>query len=264
MLEKDRLWVKRAEPVTTLRYASAFGRNQDGFTLVEILIAVFIFGVVLSTIYSSFLGTSRVVNETEYEADIYSMARIALERMHEDLESIYVPKNPESAESDEDSVTVGDFLGDDKEIDGRDADSLRFLSRAHIVFSEEDQPSGTAEIEYYVKQSEDENESHFVLYRSDTPELEEPPGEETGGLVLCEKLRSIDFTYYDEKGDEYDNWDSAAEAFEGKIPSMVSISLELENKRDVETPYKFFTTVAIPMGGKAKDEDEGTRPTNRT
>jgi general secretion pathway protein J len=236
-----------------------YSKNQRGFTLLEILIAVFIFGIVLSTIYSSFVGTSRVVNETEYEADLYSMARIALQRMHEDLESVYVPKNPEPAESDEENVAVGDFVGDDREIDGRDADSLRFLSRAHIVFSEEDQPSGTAEIEYYVKQSDDEDESHFVLYRSDTPELEEPPGEGTGGLVLCEKLISIDFTYYDEKGDEYDNWDSTAEAFEGKIPSMVSISLELENKRDVEAPYKFFTTVAIPMGGEAKGAETEVR-----
>jgi general secretion pathway protein J len=232
-------------------------KNQHGFTLLEILIAVFIFGVVLSTIYSSYVGTSRVVNETEYQADIYSMARITLERMHEDLESVYVPQNPEPAESDEDNATGADFVGVDTEIDGRAADSLRFLSRAHIVFSEADQPSGTAQIEYYVEQSEEE--TCFVLYRSDTPELEEPPSKGTGGLVLCEKLLSIDFTYYDAKGEEYDNWDSTAEAFKRKIPSMVSISLELENKLDAEAPYKFFTTVTIPMGGEEKDAESEKR-----
>jgi general secretion pathway protein J len=260
MWEKDHVGGKKGEPVITLRNSSMCEKNRRGFTLLEILIAVFIFGVVLSTIYSSFLGTSRVVHETEHEADIYSMARIALERMHGDLESIYVPQNPEPAELDEDNVTVGDFVGDDREIDGRDADSLRFLSRAHIVFSEEDQPSGTAEIEYYIKQNEEE--SQFVLYRSDTPELEERPEEETGGLVLCEKLFSIDFTYYDAEGEIHDSWDSTAEAFEGEIPSMVSISLELENKQNPEAPYKFFTSVIIPMGGEAKDVEsdkpEGT------
>ncbi len=235
-------------------------KNRHGFTLLEILIAVFIFGVVLSTIYSSYVGTFRIVNETEYQADIYSMARIALERMHEDLESVYVPQNPEPAESDEDNVGGADFVGDDTEIDGRDADSLRFLSRAHILFSEKDQPSGTAEIEYYVKQSEEE--SYFVLYRSDTPELEEPPSKGTGGLVLCEKLLSIDFTYYDADGETHDNWDSTAEAFKGKIPSMVSISLEFENKLDAETPYKFFTTVTIPMGGEARDAESDSRETD--
>jgi len=232
-------------------------RNQHGFTLLEILIALFIFAIVLSTIYSSYVGTSRIVNETEYQADIYSMARITLDRMHEDLESVYVSQNPEPAESDEDNITGSDFVGDDTEIDGRDADSLRFLSRAHIIFSEKDQPSGTARIEYYVKQIEEE--SSFVLHRSDTPELDDPPSQGTGGLVLCEKLLSIDFTYYDEEGEEYDNWDSTAEAFEGKIPSMVSILLEFENKLDAETPYKFLTTVTIPMGGETRDAESDKR-----
>jgi general secretion pathway protein J len=238
---------------------------EPGFTLLEILIAMFIFGIVLSTIYSSYVGTSTIIDETEYQADIYRMARVALERMYEDLESIYVPQNPEPEESDDDNMTGADFVGDDREIDGRDADSLRFVSRAHIVFSEEDQPSGTAEIEYYVEQNEEE--SHFVLYRSDTPEMEEPPSKGTGGLVLCEKLLSIDFTYYDADGGEYDNWDSTSEAFEGKIPTRVSISLEFENKLDAEAPYKFFTTVAIPMGGEIKQEESvgppGTGGANR-
>ncbi|MBW2172069.1 MAG: prepilin-type N-terminal cleavage/methylation domain-containing protein [Deltaproteobacteria bacterium] len=243
--------------MTTLRYSSVCSTNQHGFTLLEILIAVFIFGVVLSTIYSSYVGTSRIVTETEYQADIYSMARITLDRMHEDLESIYVSQNPEPAESDEDNITGSDFVGDDTEIDGRDADSLQFLSRAHIIFSEKDQPSGTARIEYYVKQSEEE--SYFVLHRSDTPELEEPPGKGTGGLVLCEKLLSIDFTYYDAKGEEYDNWDSTTEAFKGKIPSMVSILLEFENRLGAEAPYMFLTTVTIPMGGETKEAESDAR-----
>ena len=270
MSEKDGVKGKRREPVTTPRRSPTCGENRHGFTLIEILVAIFIFGVVLSTIYSSFLGTSRVVNETEYEAEIYGMARITLDRMLEDLESVYVPRDLKPAEPDGEQVTGADFIGDNTEINGRPADSLRFLSRAHIVFSEEDQPSGTAVIEYYVKETEEEEEKegHFVLFRSDTPEQETVPSKGTGGLVLCDKLVSIDFTYYDAAGDEYDSWDTTAGAFEGTIPSMVSISLELENRRDPEAPYKFFTTAAIPMGREAKKaegnerEEARARPAN--
>jgi general secretion pathway protein J len=218
----------------------------------EILIAILIFGIVLSTIYSSYVGTSTVVDETEYQADIYRMARVALERMHEDLESVYMPQRGEPTEPGENEGRSADFVGDDTEIDGRDADSLRFMSRAHIVLSEQDQTSGSAEIEYYVQ--EDEEEGHFVLYRSDTPEAEKRPDKGTGGLVLCERLNSVNFTYYDAEGEEYENWDSTAEAFMDRIPKRVSILLEFENKLDAEAPYKFFTTVAIPMGGKTKQE----------
>ncbi len=65
------------------------GENSPGFTLLEILIAMFIFAIVLSTIYTSYTGTFRILDETKEQTDIYRMARIALERMHEDLESVY-------------------------------------------------------------------------------------------------------------------------------------------------------------------------------
>ena len=209
--------------------------NPKGFTLLEILIAMFIFAIVLSTIYTSYTGTFRIVNETESQADIYGMARIALERMLEDLESA-------TSESDEDSA----FVGEDTEIKGRNADSLRFISRAHLVFSEQEQPSGTAEIAYYV-QEDDEGEG-FVLYRTDRPAFQEKPEEGTGGLVLCDSLVSVDFTYYDDEGEEHDNWDSTSEEFKDKIPKMVSIKLEFENSADIEAPFSFMTSVALPLG----------------
>jgi general secretion pathway protein J len=233
-------WAKRN---FTLRSLCLCGENRLGFTLMEILIAMFIFAIVVSTIYTSYTGTFRIVDETEYQADIYTMARIALERMHEDLESVYViPRDAQSPESEEESAQ---FIGEDKEIKGRGADSLRFVSRAHLVFSEQEQSSGTAEIGYYVEDNDDEE--GFVLYRTDRPEFQEKPEGGTGGLVLCDSLVSLNFTYYDDKGEKYDNWDSTSDEFRHKIPKMVSIKLEFENSTDPEKPFSFTTSVAPPL-----------------
>ena len=221
-------------------------REATAFTLLEILIAMFIFAIVLSTIYTSYTGAFRIVDETESQTDIYEMARIALERMHEDLESVYIPENPKSSAPEEPASLLFEFLGEDKELKGRSADPLRFISTAHLVFSEEDEASGKAEIAYYVEES-DEGEG-FVLYRSDTPAFEEKPEGGTGGLVLCDSLHSVNFAYYDNEGEVSDNWDSTSEQFKDKTPRMVSILLEFLNKSDPETPFKFFTTVALPVG----------------
>ena len=215
--------------------------NSTAFTLLEILIAMFIFAVVLSTIYASYTGTFRIVNETESQADIYGMARVALERIQEDLESVYIPKDAKSPESDEDSP----FVGEDEETKGRGTDSLHFISRAHLVFSEQEQSSGTAEIAYYVEG--DEEGEGFVLYRADTPAFQEKPEEGTGGLVLCDSLVSVNFTYYDDEGEEHDNWDSTSDEFKDKVPKMVSIKLEFENSTDPERPFSFMTSVALPL-----------------
>jgi general secretion pathway protein J len=222
--------------------------NSKGFTLVEILIAIFIFAVVLTTIYTSYTGTVRVVNQTESEADIYQMARIAMERMIEDLESVYLPQNGEATRAEESDEHEFQFVGEDREIRGRSADTLRFISRSHVDLSGEDQGTGKAEIGYYVR--ENDGGDGFVLYRIDRPMLGNTFSldEETGGLVLCERLMSVDFSYYDKNGEVYRSWDPTSEGSGGKIPRKISISLEFVNASNPEMPFKFMTIVTLPLG----------------
>ena len=220
--------------------------NRRGFTLLEILIAMFIFAVVLTTIFTSYTGTFRIIDETESQTDIYAMARIVLSRIQEDLESINF-KEEKISEPEEGSPQPTMFLGEDNEIKGRDADSLRFLSRARLIFSEEDENPGIARISYYVSENEEGDE--LILYRSDTPELEEPPEEGTGGLILCDGLFSINVTYYDADDEPHEYWDSSGNEFRNQLPKMVSILLEFVNDESPEKPHKFMTSVALPMAG---------------
>ena len=69
--------------------------DKSGFTLLEILIAMALMATVLSIIYTAYLGTFRNMGETEANAEIYRMARISLERMGEDLESVYMSQRRE-------------------------------------------------------------------------------------------------------------------------------------------------------------------------
>jgi general secretion pathway protein J len=215
-----------------------------GFTLLEILVAIFIFVIVLSTIYASYTGTLRIVDETESQAEIYQMARIAFERMSEDLESLYIRQDalasPVGPAEVDDAEAPSEFKGELNELEGRSADTLRFLSRAHLVFGEQDLPSETAEITYYVE--EDVEGESFILYRRDRLQVDEEPEESGGGLPLCEGLFSVSFRYYDDKGEENDSWDSGEKGF----PRIVSLSLEFVNPSDPEAPLKFATSVALP------------------
>ena len=220
--------------------------NQRGFTLMEILIAIFIFAVVLTTIFTSYTGTFRIIAETESQADIYAMARIVLARIQEDLESIHF-KEVKTSEPEESSPRPAMFLGEDNEIKGRDADSLSFLSRAHLIFNENDENPGIARIRYYV--GEKEEGDALVLYRSDTPELEELPEEGTEGLILCDSLFSVNITYYDAEDEPHEDWDSSGGEFKNQLPKMVSILLEFVNDESHERPHKFMTSVALPMAG---------------
>jgi general secretion pathway protein J len=231
--------------------------NLFGFTLLEILIAMFIFSVVISTIYVSLTSTLRIVDETEYQAETYRMARIALERMFEDLSSVYFPQQDESLESGDrdEEVSLFKFVGEEEEIDGKRGDTLRFTSLAHLDFSEAGQSGGVTEIGYQVEESGEE-EDGLVLLRSDDVRLGfRAPGEEPEeGQVVCDHLQSVSFTYYDSEGEAYDDWDSAGGDFGSPIPDRVSILLEFVNKSDEEAPFKFTTAVALPGAGNEKEE----------
>ena len=217
----------------------------EGFTLLELLIAIFIFAVVLSLVYTAYTGTLKNIGEVESRAEIYHMARIAMERMVEDLGSVYVSPREGAPKSEEDAPQPLRFVGEAKEIDSRRADTLRFASQAHLAFDEDGNGAATAEIVYSV--GEGDAGDGLVLYRSDIPILMAGAGEETGGLMLCDGLYSIRFIYYDDQGEEYDHWDSSERTFQGRPPARVAIELAFVDPSE-KAPLKFLTGVALPVG----------------
>ena len=211
--------------------------KRNGFTLMEILIAIFILAIVLSTVYAAYTGTLRVVKETEYDDDIYSMARCAMKRMTEDIESVYRYKG------------VFNFTSERTEISGEDFMNLAFFSSAHLSFDDEDS-SGIAAMNFYVK--EDSGREGCVLMREDTlhKDDEDKEAEIERGFILCDRVQSLTYKFYDSEGEECDSWDSGSEAQKDSAPSVVSIHLTFINPDDKENPCKFMTKVFLPMAGK--------------
>jgi type II secretion system protein J len=216
--------------------------DNKGFTLLEILIAIALFAALTAMLYPAYIGTFRNMEITESYGRIYSMARIAMERISEDLESAGAPGSTTDFSSGSDQNQI--FSGKDSVIDGKNADELQFISEKHLSLNG-DKTTGRGVIKYYAKQID--GEDGLTLYRSDELELGKTTQGETGGLVLCDNLNSINFSYQDENGETYDHWDSSSSPFIGMLPALVSIELEFINKSDPQSPIKFTTTIAFPL-----------------
>jgi prepilin-type N-terminal cleavage/methylation domain-containing protein len=217
--------------------------NRNGFTLLEILLAIFILATVLSTVFASYTGTLRMVTETESQAETYQIARIAFERIIQDLESFYLPEHSESDEMSEEDQPF-EFT----------STSLRFPSRAHVVFSEEDQSWGTTEISYEVREG-DEGEG-MILYRRERPQWAEAEVSEEGQgeLPLCERLWTEDpvkFIFIDAEGKETDDWDPSSEE---QAPTRVDVVLQFINPSNPETPLRFATSIALHVSKEVQEE----------
>jgi general secretion pathway protein J len=206
-----------------------------GFTLIEILIAVFILAIVLSTVYASYTGTFRTIRATETDAEVYGMARTVLERMTRDLEATASWKGAFT------------FTARPYNLGNREFTRLIFRSTAHIAFGEQEEPAGFAVIEYGVEEGTEKE--GYTLSRSDS--LYRDPGKEdapTGGFLLCDRVETLTYLFFDSAGKTYETWDNGDnEAQKKKAPAMVEIRLGLVNEKDREHPFPFMTRVRLPL-----------------
>lgn len=209
--------------------------TQKGFTLVEILIAILILGTVLTTIYASYTGTFRITRDMEDGDEIYDMARSTLERVGMDLAAI---------------KSYGgsfDFVLKRGNIRGNPViSSLVFTSASHLDFEDTERGGEMASIRYTME--EDKENEGFILYRKDTPKNSTADTAASEGFMLCNRLQSLSFKFYDAGGREFESWDSksADGPQKNKAPSTVYIEINFVNGADKNHPYRFMTKILVP------------------
>jgi general secretion pathway protein J len=225
--------------------------KKSAFTLIEVLIAIFLFGIVMTTIFGAYVQIFFTVQSTENDALIYEMGKNAMDRMIMDLSSIYITKPPifkkPDARPEDDDVDPYQFLA---ESDG-DFASLRFVSHAHIVIEGySPEGGGVAQIKYYVTE-DDQDEENRVIRRCDDIDLKEGC-DRFDDPILCEYVVGfkLSFVYYDKEEDiEYfEQWDSDDEELKFATPRAVEITLKLsdpDNRK--EEPLTFKTGVILPL-----------------
>jgi general secretion pathway protein J len=216
-------------------------QNSFGFTLLEILISIFIFAIVITTVFGSYnfvLSSSETVDKA---ISSYEMGLNCLNRMIVDLESIHLCLLPAYSPPDfDDFPDTYRIAGDISDVDGANFSRLRFTSLAHVPIKYKPQ-SKLSEIVYYVQAG---NENDFVLKRANNMCSYKPFEEKKSDPVLCENIKSLTFIYYDQEGAEHENWDSDLEQFGHETPVAISIKLEIGNDSDFQL---FETVVAIPV-----------------
>lgn len=199
-------------------------RLADGFTLAEILIAIFIFSIISVTIYSSLHSVLFSGRMIDGNIDRNEIARNCLNRMVSDIHALVVslPPGYRKPETDEDADPYR-IVGDTSYIGSSTFPRLRFVSLAHVAFARE-RPCGYARIVYYVQAGDN---GDYVLRRSDRCYPFEDFEASSRDPVLCDHLKSLKITYDDNEGIRHTAWDSDSEEFEYATPVGIDIVLEI-------------------------------------
>ena len=199
---------------------SADSSSTRGFTLLEVLIAITIFAVSVSVVYTLYGAILSVVHSAEDRTAQNSRVQVTFERFSADLAGLYQAKQG--------------FLVGKTADNSADEAILEFVSTSHLSFDPEAPPVALALIRYYLRQ--DDQGRTYSLLRSDSPVsigAEDDGFAEKIKLVLCEGLKEIKLNYVDRESQEFDEWDS--------------LSLAEENGEDQEDPRRFPVQVGIEL-----------------
>ncbi len=231
-------------------------KQEKGFTLVEVLVAMAIFSAVLFTLFSSFdafLATSQMIRDRQSPG---LGAGTGLKVMESDLEQIFVIQPPQYRKPDQipdsDKKDRFQFLAQNTSTEGKDFSTLKFTSLTPVQFKNflPDQAldqtalgSGITRITYYVHA----HGERLDLHRADRPvfltdsDMEINPCTDP---VLFMDIQTFDLKFIDAKGDEHSVWDSEDEDFGYGLPVLVTIRMGLNQdsgKNIIET------TLSLPI-----------------
>ncbi|MCC6158007.1 MAG: prepilin-type N-terminal cleavage/methylation domain-containing protein [Deltaproteobacteria bacterium] len=170
--------------------------SRRGFTLLEVLVAVAVTGMVLAIVYSAFGRTIESKEYVEIGNETYHKIRWAMDKITMDLASAFVFR-------EEGSNTI--FYGVSHLVGSMPMDEIHFTSFSHIRYNPEAHESDQCEISYKVAWIPDDQ--RFQLWRREDATLDDQ--NQTGGeeLQLLDDVLAFNIRYYD--GYEWrDDWDS--------------------------------------------------------
>jgi general secretion pathway protein J len=226
--------------------------NNAGFTLMEILIAIFIFSIVMTTIFGTFNGVISRTEAIKNGMGGFEMARTCLNRISADLNAIYIEQKPLYHPPDfDDPPDPYRLIGKETFAGSKNFSQLRFASTDHLSMTKSVE-NGIAEIVYYVVE-EGYPESSFVLKRSDVvyPYDEDYEFEEKDSdPVLCEDIEEFSVIFFDEDENEYEKWDSDSDYLKYATPYALKIKLKITNSDGV---YAFETKISLSVFRKASE-----------
>jgi general secretion pathway protein J len=240
----------RQNRVKQVNHLSFSEDTLSGFTIIELLLAIFILAIMFTAIFgglNDFFGNIPVVTQ---KGELYEMGCRCMKRISLDLWGIHVTADKTYAPPDLNGPSDRcRILGGNRYNNTYGTHFLRFSSNEHVALDNSPEV-GISEIVYYRYES---REGEVVLKRSDRLYRKKRFHMDENDPVICEAVEKLKFTFYDTEGNEYDTWDSDSKEFDYATPAAVGILLKLHKKAGI---HSFQTKIALPVTRNAKNEDE--------
>lgn len=197
--------------------------SRAGFTLMEVLVSMFISALIMTAVLGSLESTQKAVDAIHNIASKERAGPQLIEMMHKDLARLAV-------------YDAGEYTlleGESRNVRGVDADRLNMIVAGRSVVPQYDAVIDRAmyapinEVGYWVRPREG-SADFFQLFRREDFLVDDEFDRDGFFSMLNDRIISFNLEYYREPGFDpvpEDNWDSSQEA---QLPYCIELFVELE------------------------------------
>lgn len=214
-------------------------KNQSGFTLLEIMIAVGILAAMAGMISEVMNGVVLAKNRTEENARLLHAINVGTSKLYDDFNMAFLA----------DATFQGRETGFLTAFNG-DEESVNFSTMSHVHYVKNARDSDQVSVGYFLRRND---EGMTDLARRESDHLGEKIDEGGHAFVLIPNLKSFVFSYYDSNAKTWKSeWDTDSVTSAGRLPSMVKVVMTVYgNVVDAEgterREHDYEIVVPVPM-----------------
>jgi type II secretion system protein J len=221
-------------------------QGEVGFTLVELLLALFLFALIAAVIFAAFAAIASGVEKGRQSIELYRVGRVALLHMAQEIGAAMPPPAGSDTGFQGKKNPGGSGTGQDR---------IDFLTVPYRRYSDKAPGYELCHVAYYVT---DNPQGKTALFREEDCSGEEDERHERATrLELTDLAVGLDITYYDADKD-HEEW-PPTRGDQSLLPCRVRLALTLRDTQRYERA--FITTVALPMRGSCEDAQAGRTQT---
>ncbi len=200
-------------------------RQSGGFTLVEILVAISIIAILLTSIYGIFSTMSSTKDRLDADSEAYHRARVVFDRLGRELRGVY--------HSQKNAATR--FRG------GVDSEGTPYLELSTTAVSPlSSEGTGFALVRYTLETDSEAKDGSKIMLRQEEPLLSrQESSNEATAMRLAPGISRFQVRFHVDGGWQ-DNWDAATSG----LPDLVEVALTTVDDGGEETP--FLTAFELP------------------
>jgi len=195
--------------------------NRNGFTLLEVVLAIGVSAFLLLTVYMAYFGINRTIDAASEGQDVIETGRLLTELIKQDIRGISPLPKYRLVSRKMDTM--------EKTPDHR----IDFVTTSYLGAN----PLGLSEVGYFIYKTEDNKK---IFFRRESREVKDDVREGGAACELSRIVSSFKLSFYNGT-DWVDEWDSQSA---GKLPKQVKISVTVTDEKGYTR--EFVTDETLP------------------